>query len=352
MFQHARTSFDDGLEWMFGSRDSTPAATPDTSPEVAEKEEGSSHAEPVCDEGAVALRRRRRPAGGRMLPPSPGPDDPKGCGQDGETLDWMFGSPPSSASTSPALSSDSGGDASEAAASESPGLSDAHNKKGALKLTATPSTTGKSAPCRKPPAAKRYRRAATQSPPDVRTCTKGGAATSTAKAASTAVEFRSSLRSTAAPLSTPVESLTRVQPKAATVAQPPTKPATAAVDSATAVPSTATTTATATATAAATAVEEPTEEASGSADTDAEPRVEPLATRKTTASAKKPVQTAKVSTEEGEEKNSIITSYNQYRKVKGAGRQPTVVAPEWLAYKAKHADKVRWDSHAGRRMTT
>ena len=42
-----------------------------------------------------------------------------------------------------------------------------------------------------------------------------------------------------------------------------------------------------------------------------------------------------------------MTSYNQYVAVKGAGRQASVVGPEWQAYKAKHADKVPWYSRAG-----
>ena len=40
----------------------------------------------------------------------------------------------------------------------------------------------------------------------------------------------------------------------------------------------------------------------------------------------------------------IITSYNQYVSLKGAGRHATIVGPEWTAYKVKHADKVRWYS--------
>ena len=36
----------------------------------------------------------------------------------------------------------------------------------------------------------------------------------------------------------------------------------------------------------------------------------------------------------------IITSYNEYLSLYGAGRHVSIVGPEWQAYKAKHADKV------------
>ena len=43
----------------------------------------------------------------------------------------------------------------------------------------------------------------------------------------------------------------------------------------------------------------------------------------------------------GEEKGEkIVTSYNQYVSLKGAGRHTSIVGPEWNAYRAKHADKV------------
>ncbi|GMH85286.1 hypothetical protein TrVE_jg7796 [Triparma verrucosa] len=39
-------------------------------------------------------------------------------------------------------------------------------------------------------------------------------------------------------------------------------------------------------------------------------------------------------------KKVIITSYNEYLSLYGAGRHVSIVGPEWQAYKAKHADKV------------
>ena len=64
--------------------------------------------------------------------------------------------------------------------------------------------------------------------------------------------------------------------------------------------------------------------------------------RRLEQAARKAAAEASAKSASHEEEEAIITSYNHYVAAKGAGRQASIVGPEWTAYKAKHADKVRW----------